>query len=98
VGWIVALAPARSVILSAAKDRGLIAGVAGSRLRSHIEFVVSVDRARVLRFAQDDRCEGASGQGVGLRLWLITSLVDWLGTISPGSFAALRMTALGRFG
>jgi hypothetical protein len=45
-GWIVAVARARSVILSAAKDRGLIASGAGSGLWSHIEFVVSVRSCR----------------------------------------------------
>jgi hypothetical protein len=55
-GWIVAVARARSVILSVAKDRGLIARVAGSSLWSHIEFAVSVDCAGVLRCAQDDNC------------------------------------------
>jgi hypothetical protein len=46
VGWIVAVARARSVILSVAKDRGLIAIVAGSGLWSHIEFMVSLRPCR----------------------------------------------------
>ena len=95
------MAWARFVILSAAKDRGSIAGVAGNGLWSHIEFVVSVRSCQGPSLRQDDSCgllrdeEWGSGCGWSRRWVIGRDLGRVLRCAQDDSFGGTRMTAVG---